>query len=135
MARKTMTYEQNFDLTRQAIQAAPNKVLASIGKLVRDEVRGRLDKRTGRLKKSVGFWARKKDNDLQIGFYNNFFKQKRWAAFYKEAVTAENNPIEIVVKQRKDDIVRLIGEALDKVGTESESYNRRMIDDTKDEQE
>lgn len=135
MARKTMTYEDNFELTRQAIQAAPNKALASIGKLIRDEVKGRLDKKTGRLKKSVGYWARKKEGDLQIGFYNNFFKQKRWAAFYKEAVTAENNPIETVVKQRKDDIVRLIGEALEKVGTQSESYNKRMIDDVKDVQE
>lgn len=135
MARKTMTYEDNFELTRQAIQAAPNKALASIGKLVRDEVKGKLDKRTGRLKKSVGFWARKKEGDLQIGFYNNYFSGKRWAAFYKEAVTEENNPIETVVKQRKDDIVRLIGEALSKVGTESESYNRRTVEEAKDVQE
>lgn len=135
MARKTMTYEDNFELTRNAIQAAPNKALTVIGKLVRDEVKTKLDKRTGRLKKSVGFWARKKEKDLQIGFYNNYFQGKKWAAFYKEAVTSENNPIETVVKQRKNDIIQLIGEALSKIGVESESYNRRMIDEAKDEQE
>ena len=128
------TYESNFDLTREAIKAAPRQVMAKIGKMIRDDVKNRLPRKTGRLKRSVGYWARKKEGDLQVGFFDNFNDKKKWAAFYREAVQAENNPLFDVVRERRSQIVQLIGEALNQIGVKSKSYVQGIVNDDTDEQ-
>jgi hypothetical protein len=128
------TYESNFDLTREAIKAAPRQVMAKIGKMIATDVRNRLPKQTGRIKRSIGYWARKKEGDLQVGFYNNFNDKKKWAAWYREAVEADNNPLFDAVQQRRSQIVQLIGEALAQIGIQSESYVKRMVNEDTEEQ-
>lgn len=134
MARAKYTYESNFDLTREAIKVAPTQVMAKIGKMIVADVRNRLPRKTGRLKRSIGYWARKKEQNLQVGYYDNFNDKKKWAAFYREAVQAENNPLNDVIRERKNDIVQLIGEALNQIGVKSKSYVQGMVKDTQDEQ-
>lgn len=135
MAKKTqITFENNFALFEEAIAAAPSKVMATIGKQVAKELRPKLDKQTGRLRKSVGYWYRKKDHDLQIGYYNNYFEKKRWAAFYKEAVIEQNNPLIDVVRANAGYINKLIGEAMQALGVKDKAWIESMIGSDQDEQ-
>lgn len=134
MAKQPMTFENNFEFMREAVQSAPLNVMKEIGKQITKETRNKLDKRTGRLKRSVGYWARKKEKDLIVGYYNNYLDGKRWAAFYKEAVIEANNPLVDVVRNNKEYITALIGEALNSIGYKDKSYIEQMIGSLKDEQ-
>ena len=106
--------------------------MKQIGQQVSRETRNKLDRQTGRLKKSIGYWARKREGDLIIGYYNNYIK--KFAAFYKEAVEEANNPLIDIVRNNKDYISSLIGEALQSIGYKDKAYIERMINSVKDEQ-
>ena len=132
MAKSKITFEDNFDLIRDGVQSAPSSVMKQIGQQVSRETRNKLDRQTGRLKKSIGYWARKREGDLIIGYYNNYIK--KFAAFYKEAVEEANNPLIDIVRNNKDYISSLIGEALQSIGYKDKAYIERMISSVKDEQ-
>lgn len=70
-----------------------------------------LRKKTGNLKKSLGYWARKKEKDLQIGF----------KVFYAPFVYREDDPIKPVVIKNADLIKETIGYAIDMLGKRDES--------------
>ena len=132
MAKSKITFEDNFDLIRDGVQSAPSSVMKQIGQQVSRETRNKLDRQTGRLKKSIGYWARKREGDLIIGYYNNYIM--KFAAFYKEAVEEANNPLIDIVRNNKDYISSLIGEALQSIGYKDKAYIERMINSVKDEQ-
>ena len=78
-----MTYESRIEQAKQKIKEKPQNALREIGKLLVVAVRNKTQKSTqtriytyngkrvivkpGRLKKSIGYWYRKKEGDLQIG--------------------------------------------------------------------
>jgi HK97 gp10 family phage protein len=83
VARKKITYESRIEEAKKKIQEKPREALKEIGKFLSKEVRDAAPKskesrtyvihgrrimvKPGRLKKSIGYWYRKRDKDLQIG--------------------------------------------------------------------
>lgn len=70
MARKQVTFTDNLEKCKQKIKEQPTKANNKIGSLIVSEVRKVTPKDTGALRKSMGYWARKKEHDLQVGFKN-----------------------------------------------------------------
>lgn len=108
MAKKEpFTFESNIDKIIPKIEETPEKVLNVIGQNLVKEIRPTMTKRTGKLKKSLGYWARKKEKDLQIGF----------KIFYAPFVFGtENDPIKPVVMKNAQLIADLIKKAIDEIG-------------------
>lgn len=108
-AKTPFTFESNLNKVIPKIEEAPFKVLNIIGQNLVREVRGTLrqyyKKHTGQLDKSLGYWARKKEKDLQIGF-----KQ-----FYAPFVLTGNDPLKPVVVKNKDLIQQMIAKAIDEI--------------------
>jgi hypothetical protein len=63
-----VTFESRLEQCQQKIKEKPQRALPEIGKLIVAEVRKVTPKKTGYLRKSLGYWFRKKENDLQVGF-------------------------------------------------------------------
>ncbi len=112
MAKKAFTFESNLDKVVPKIEETPYKVLNIIGQNLVKEVRGTLrnfyKRRSGRLDKSLGYWARKKERDLQIGFKE----------FYAPFVLKHNDPLKPVVVKNKELIKEMIAKAIDEIGKE-----------------
>ena len=114
MAKKKepFTFESNLDKVVPRIEETPYRVLNIIGQNLVREVRGTLRqfyaKRSGKLDKSLGYWARKKEKDLQIGF-----KQ-----FYAPFVMEHNDPLKPVVEKNKYIIQDMIAKAIDEINKE-----------------
>lgn len=114
MAKKKepFTFESNLDKVVPRIEDTPYRVLNIIGQNLVREVRGTLRqfyaKRSGKLDKSLGYWARKKEKDLQIGF-----KQ-----FYAPFVLENNDPLKPVVAKNADLIRDMIAKAIDEINKE-----------------
>ena len=108
MAKKaSFTFESNVDKITERIEEAPEKVLNVIGQNLVKEIRPTLVKRTGKLKKSLGYWARKKEKDLQIGF----------KIFYAPFVFGiEKDPIKPFVIKNAQIISEMIKKAIDEIG-------------------
>lgn len=106
MARKAFEFESNLDKIIPRIEKAPHKVLNEIGRNVAREARTKVPRRSGLLKKSLQYWARKREMDLQIGF-----KQ-----FYAPFVYEHEDPIKPVVVKNKDLIQQLLAKALNEIG-------------------
>jgi len=129
MAKQPFTFENNFDKMKQAIEAAPHTVMKEIGKSIIKELRTKLPKLSGRLKgsKSTGYWYRAKEHDLQVGYYNNYFKNHKGAAWYKQAVEEDNNPLVDVVRNNAARINNLIGQAMKDIGVKDKAWVDSMI--------
>jgi hypothetical protein len=114
MAKKKFTFESNLPQIKEKIAEKPYRVLNVIGanivKTIRPTLTGYYKDRKGRrLSRSLGYWARKQERDLQIGF----------KMFYGPFVMDhDNNPLTPAIRQHKDEIVKLIGEALDQIRKE-----------------
>lgn len=110
--REPFTFESNLNKVVPRIEESPYKVLNIIGQTLVKEVRGTLrqyyKKRTGRLDKSLGYWARKKEKDLQIGF----------KLFYAPFVLEHNDPLKPVVEKNKYIIQDMIAKAIDEINKE-----------------
>ena len=106
--RVKFTLENNFAEISKGIEEKPNEVLITLGKSLVDEIRPLVLKRKngGRLKRSLGYWFRPKEKDLQIGF----------KIFYAPFLVDHSDPITDTVRKHKDEIVQLITEAIDKLG-------------------
>lgn len=115
MARKVFTMERKTEQIIKKIEEAPYKVLKIIGQNLVKEIRPAIPKRSGRLKKSVGYWARRKEKDLQIGFYNP--DKKAFAAFYSALFYQKHeDPIKAAVIKNANLIQTLIKKAIDEIG-------------------
>ena len=112
MARQPFTFESNLNKVVPKIQDAPHRVLNVIGQNLVREIRGTLrqyyKRRSGKMDKSLGYWARKKERDLQIGF----------KIFYAPFVLSKGDPIRPVVKKNADLIRRMVAEAIDEINKE-----------------
>ena len=110
--REPFTFESNLNKVVPRIEESPYRVLNIIGQTLVKEVRGTLrqyyKKRTGRLDKSLGYWARKKEKDLQIGF----------KMFYAPFVLQHNDPLKPVVEKNKYIIQDMIAKAIDEINKE-----------------
>lgn len=101
MARKTQTYESRIELAKQKIHDNPRRALNAIGQFLAKEIRAKARKsgktrtyykdgrkitvKPGRLKRSVGYWARKIEGDLQVG-------SKAFYAVWEERGSSKNRP-------------------------------------------
>lgn len=121
--RKPFTMESNVPRITKQIQDAPYRVMNIIGaNIVREMKSTTLKKykmRNPILTKSVGYWARKKERDLQIGFKMSIEKN---AAGSGPGIVGgiisgqEPDPIKEVVVKNKDLIVQTIADALKEIG-------------------
>jgi len=122
MARKT--YESRIEEAKKKIKEKPTTALREIGKLLVTAVRKKASRskksrtyylngkkiivKPGRLKKSVGYWYRKKENDLLIG-------SKAFYAHFEEFGSSKNpkNPFLMpAVFENKDMVQSMIMSAL-----------------------
>jgi len=110
--REPFTFESNLNKVIPRIEESPYRVLNIIGQTLVKEVRGTLRqyyrRRTGKLDKSLGYWARKKEKDLQIGF----------KIFYAPFVLEHNDPLKPVVEKNKYIIQDMIAKAIDEINKE-----------------
>ncbi|MDD3984091.1 MAG: hypothetical protein PHE11_02880 [Candidatus Omnitrophica bacterium] len=110
--REPFTFESNLNKVVPRIEESPYRVLNIIGQTLVKEVRGTLRqyyrRRTGKLDKSLGYWARKKEKDLQIGF----------KIFYAPFVLDHNDPLKPVVEKNKYIIQDMIAKAIDEINKE-----------------
>ena len=120
MARKKVTYESMVDQAKQKIQEKPQRVMPIIGQFLVKRVRAKAMKsrntriyfrngraikvRPGRLKRSIGYWYRKKEKDLQIGskaFYAHWVEKgssmNSRNPFLEPTVEAEINTIQEMI--------------------------------------
>lgn len=125
MAKTAFKFESNLDKISKKIREKPQKVLNVIGSNIVREVKGNIasskSSRRGLLARSLGYWARKQEGDLQIGFKMSIVKNKMQVGpgIVGDMMTGkEDDPILPVVVKNKDEIVRLIGEALDEIRKE-----------------
>ena len=58
--KEKFTFESNLEKITVKIEEVPEKVLNIIGQNLVKEIRPNIPKRTGRLKKSLGYWGQKK---------------------------------------------------------------------------
>jgi len=109
MAKQAFTFESNLDKVVSKIHDTPFRVLNVVGQNLVKEIRGTLrqyyKKRSGKLDKSLGYWARKKERDLQIGF----------KSFYAPFVLNHNDPIKPIVVKNADLIQKMISEAIEEI--------------------
>lgn len=126
MAKNPFTFESNLEKIQEKIQENPRKVLNVIGQqLVREiranELKSNYDQRTKILSKTLGYWARKKEKDLQIGFKMSIDKNSHGAGpgIIGGIMTgAEPDPIKPAVLRNKDLIQELIAQAVDQIRKE-----------------
>jgi HK97 gp10 family phage protein len=122
VARKT--YESRIEDAKRKIKEKPQNALREIGKLLTVAIRNKADKskkkrtyyykgkkivvKPGRLKRSIGYWFRKKENDLVIG-------SKAFYAHWEEFGSSKNPKSPFLmpaIMQNKDLIQGMIMDAL-----------------------
>lgn len=116
--RRELTMESNLEKITQKIQEKPYKVMNTIGQqLVREvrstTLRSQFHTRRAILHKSIGYWARNREKDLQIGF-----KMSIPGIVGKMITGQEADPLKPVVIKNKDLIQTMIGQALDEIRKE-----------------
>lgn len=114
------TMESHLDEIILKIQEKPYMVMNKIGAALVKEIKPTLPKKSGRLRASVGYWARKDEKDIQVGFYGRNKKiGKHWAAFYSSILYGQSNdPIKPIVVKNAELIKQLIASALDEIRSE-----------------
>lgn len=125
MARKPFEFVNNTEKVIEKIKEKPSKVLNIIGqnlvKETKSNIKASSSSRRGMLAHSIGYWARKQERDLQIGFKMSIVAnaQKVGPGIVGDMITRkEPDPILPVVKKNVDLIVQLIGKALDEIRRE-----------------
>ena len=125
MARKPFTFENNFEKVREKVREKPYKVMNILGQTLTKEIRANIkssgSSRRGMLAHSLGYWARKKERDLQIGFKMSIVAntQEVGPGIVGDMITRkEQDPIFPVVLKNVDLIVQTIAEALDEIRRE-----------------
>lgn len=116
--RKELTMESNLDKIIEKIENKPYKVMNTVGQqLVREvrstTLRSQFHRRNKILHKTIGYWARNREKDLQIGF-----KMSIPGIVGKMMTGQEPDPLKPVVIKNADLIQTLIGQALDEIRSE-----------------
>lgn len=79
-------FTESVDRANYLITELSRAALRDVGKFIAKRTRQQIRKRTGRLTRSIQYWVRKKETDLQVGF-----KPTGWYGLYQELGT-ENQP-------------------------------------------
>lgn len=116
--RKELTFESNLEYVTKRLEAAPGRVMNLIGQQLVREIKSttlnsQFHARRGILKKTLGYWARRNEKDLQIGF-----KMSIPGIVGKMMTGQEADPIKPVVVKNKDLIQETIAKAIDEINKE-----------------
>jgi hypothetical protein len=114
--REPFTFESNLDKITLKIEETPQKVLNIVGKNLVKEIKSttmktQFHQRRAILTKTLGFWARKREKDLQIGF-----KLSIPGIIGKMITGQEEDPIKPVVVKNAQIIQDMIKTAIDEIG-------------------
>lgn len=117
-AREPFTFESNLDKITTKIEEKPQKVMNIIGQNLVKEIKSTTMKsqfhlRRKILTKTLGYWARKQEKDLQIGF-----KMSIPGIVGRMITGAEQDPIKPVVVKNAELIKDMIGKAIDEINKE-----------------
>lgn len=126
MAKKAFTMESNLKRITKKIQEKPYKVMNVIGQnLVREikatTLKSNFDQRTPILTKTIGYWARKNERDLQIGFKMSVTQNASGAGpgIVGGIITGrDKDPLKPVVLKNAEMIKQTINQALDEIRRE-----------------
>lgn len=118
MARKQkepFTMESNLEKVIAKIEEKPEKVMNILGQMLTREIRATTLKsqfhaRRGILSKTLAYWARRYEKDLQIGF-----KLSIPGIVGRMMTGQEADPIKPVVVKNADLIKEMIGQAIDEI--------------------
>jgi hypothetical protein len=114
--REPFTFESNLDKIVPKIEEAPAKVLNIVGKNLVKEIKSttmksQFHQRKSILTKTLGFWARKREKDLQIGFKMSI------PGIVGNMITGkETDPIKPVVVKNAQIISDMIKVTIDEIG-------------------
>ena len=116
--RQPFTFESNTEKVIVKIQEKPQRVMNVIGQnLVREikatTMKSQFHQRRKILSKTLGYWARKREKDLQIGF-----KMSIPGIVGRMMMGQEQDPIKPVVVKNAELIKQMIGQALDEIRKE-----------------
>jgi hypothetical protein len=118
-AKKTpFTLESNLEKVIAKVQEKPYKVMNIIGQNLVKEIKAttmksQFHQRKGILTKTLGYWARKNEKDLQIGF-----KMSIPGIVGRMITGAEQDPLKPVVVKNAQVIRDMIAIALDEIRKE-----------------
>jgi len=126
MAKQPFTFDSNLDKVIVKVQEKPRKVMSTIGQTIVKEIKSttlksQYKQRYKLLSKTLGYWARKKEGDLQIGFKMSIEKN---AAGAGPGIVGgimsgrEPDPIKAVVVKNAPLIQDMVGKALDEIRKE-----------------
>ena len=120
--RQPFTIDSNLDKIILKIEEKPYRVMNELGKTLTREMRNTTmksmyDSRTKILSKMLGYWARKKERDLLIGFKVGVDKNPYGAgpALFGDMITGHKDPIKPVVQKNLQNIADLITVALQEI--------------------
>ena len=124
--RQPFTFESNLDKVIEKVHEKPYRVMNIIGQNLVREIRSttlkqNFDQRTKILSKTIGYWARKREKDLQIGFKMSITANKSGAGpgIVGGIMTGrDQDPLKPVVVKNAETIKQMIGEALDEIRKE-----------------
>lgn len=116
--REPFTFESNLEKVITKIQEKPQKVMNTIGQNLVKEIKSttmksQFHQRRAILTKTLGYWARKKEKDLQIGF-----KMSIPGIIGRMITGQEEDPIKPVVVKNAQIIQDMIAVALDEIRKE-----------------
>jgi hypothetical protein len=123
MAKEPFTLEKHFDKAIAKIQDKPFRVMNTIGSNLVKEIkqttlRSQYNTRYKIISKSLNYWARKQEKDLQIGFKMSITKNKYGVGpgiVGGIMSGAESDPLKPVVLKNAEAIKELIGIALKEI--------------------
>lgn len=123
---KEWTLESNLDKVIDLVESKPAGVMGIIGAKLRKEIQSttlqtQYKTRTKIMQKSLQYWARKREKDLQIGFKMSIEKNPSGVGrgIVGGIITGqEPDPIKSVVVKNKDYIQQIIAKALDEIRKE-----------------
>lgn len=124
--RQPFTFESNLDKVIDKVHEKPYRVMNIVGQNLVREIRSttlkqNFDQRTKILSKTIGYWARKQEKDLQIGFKMSITANKSGAGpgIVGGIMTGrDQDPLKPVVVKNAEIIKQMIGEALDEIRKE-----------------
>lgn len=124
--RQPFTMENNFDKVIAKIEDKPYKVMNILGQTLTKEIRTNIknnksSSRRGMLARSLGFWARKQEKDLQIGFKMSIVANPQGVGpgIVGDMITRQiDDPIKPVVLKNVGLIQQSIAKALDEIRKE-----------------
>ena len=120
------TFESNLEKVVEKVHEKPYRVLNIVGQnLVREikatTLKENFNSRTAILSKTVGYWARRREMDLQIGFKMSITANRFGAGpgIVGGIMTgSDQDPLKSVVVKNAELIKQMVGEALDEIRKE-----------------